>query len=239
MRAVVQRVTQASVTVDGQVISQIGRGILCLIGISTTDTAYESNWLASKLLALKVFPEDKAGESWGWKNSVVDAQYEILCVSQFTLQANLRKGAKPDFHGAKGGDEAKQMYHSFLDDLRSKYQADKVFDGKFGAMMDVQLTNDGPVTLILDSATDAPAPPQAKAPMTAEQKQRAKEKVAARQDRAKQRTDQTAGTSQASSAGATSTVAAVSEDKLISDAEGKSRELAESFKLPEEEAAKA
>lgn len=136
MRAVVQRVTQASVTVDGQVVSSIGRGqsfsptrtdsdrlcrpwaaatsigpareslaepvltatsstschcagwgggtgILCLIGISTTDTAYESSWLASKLLGLKVFPEDKDGEVWGWKNSVVDAGYEVLCGLSF------------------------------------------------------------------------------------------------------------------------------------------------------------
>lgn len=150
-------------------------GILCLIGISTTDTAYESQWLATKLLGLKIFPEDKEGEAWGWKSSVVDAQYEILCgtiprspgraqraliltrfcirlVSQFTLQANLRKGSKPDFHGAKakqppvspldamtgsslyrllqGGDDARHMYHDFLEDLRTKYQADKVFDGQ-------------------------------------------------------------------------------------------------------------
>ncbi|KWU46760.1 d-tyrosyl-tRNA deacylase 1-like protein [Rhodotorula sp. JG-1b] len=234
MRAVIQRVTQASVTVDGQVVSSIGRGILCLIGISTTDTAYESTWLASKLLGLKVFPEDKDGEVWGWKNSVVEAGYEVLCVSQFTLYANLRKGSKPDFHGAKGGDDARQMYHDFLEDLRTKYQADKIFDGKFGAMMDVQLTNDGPVTLILDSATDAPAPPKAKTPLTAEQKERAKAKVAARQDRAKQRTNGSKAPADAAAlndAAVSSGVTALSEDRLISEAEEKSRELAESFKI--------
>lgn len=238
MRAVIQRVTQASVTVDGQVVSSIGRGILCLIGISTTDTAYESTWLASKLLGLKVFPEDKDGEVWGWKNSVVDAGYEVLCVSQFTLYANLRMGSKPDFHGAKGGDDARQMYHDFLEDLRTKYQADKIFDGKFGAMMDVQLTNDGPVTLILDSATDAPAPPKAKTPLTAEQKERAKAKVAARQDRAKQRPNgSTTTATAAASKDATTTaainsgVAALTEERLINEAEEKSRELAESFKI--------
>ncbi|GAA5981520.1 hypothetical protein JCM10908_004141 [Rhodotorula pacifica] len=246
MRAVIQRVTQASVTVDGEVISKIGRGILCLIGISTSDTAYESQWLASKLLGLKVFPEDRDGEVWGWKNSVIEAGYEVLCVSQFTLYANLRKGSKPDFHGAKGGDEAQKLYHDFLEDLRTKYQADKILDGKFGAMMDVQLTNDGPVTLILDSATDAPAPPKAKTPLTAEQKERAKAKVAARQERGKQRTNGTGASTESSQNGTgtessrdgtpptgvvASGVAALSEERLINQAEEKSRELAESFKI--------
>lgn len=106
-------------------------GILCLVGIGANDTEYESQWLAAKLLALKVFPEDKEGESWGWKKSVVEADYEILCgeywlpeerswaltllhlaVSQFTLQANLRKGAKPDFHGAKASSLAQTLSRS-------------------------------------------------------------------------------------------------------------------------------
>lgn len=98
MKAVIQRCTSASVTVDGKVISSIGRGklssacltdeayvsppfsgILCLIGIGTNDTEHESKWLASKLLGMRLFPEDKEGESWGWKRSVVDAGYEVLC----------------------------------------------------------------------------------------------------------------------------------------------------------------
>ncbi|GAA6026091.1 hypothetical protein JCM11491_003276, partial [Sporobolomyces phaffii] len=130
MRAVIQRCTAASVTVDGQVISSIGRGILCLVGIGTDDTEHEAKWLAAKLLAMRLFPEDKEGESWGWKRSVVDAGYEVLCVSQFTLMANLKKGSKPDFHGAMSSETSKQMYHDFLQDLRTKYAADKIQDGE-------------------------------------------------------------------------------------------------------------
>ncbi|GAA5975110.1 hypothetical protein JCM11641_000040 [Rhodosporidiobolus odoratus] len=177
MRAVIQRVRSAVVHVDGEQVSSIKRGLMCLIGISTTDTEYEREWLATKILNLKLFPEDKDGESWGWKNSVLDAGYEVLCVSQFTLQANLRKGSKPDFHGAMGAETSKAFYDAFLEDMRRKYQADKILDGKFGAMMDVSLVNDGPVTLILDSTTDAPAPPVKKPSATREQKQKAKEKA--------------------------------------------------------------
>ncbi|BGP28366.1 D-tyrosyl-tRNA(Tyr) deacylase [Rhodotorula toruloides] len=247
MRAVIQRVKQASVTVDGQRISQIGRGILCLVGIGASDTDYESQWLATKLLALKVFPEDEEGESWGWKKSVVEADYEILCVSQFTLQANLRKGAKPDFHGAKSPDVAKQMYEDFLQDLKTKYKAERIKDGQFQAMMDVQLVNDGPVTLILDSATDAPAKPAPKQPATAEQKQKAQAKLAARAAAREARIAASAGASSAETSGAvtpatndnvdgdeakvSTAVTDKSQEKLISETEQKSRDLAERFKV--------
>ncbi|BGP36259.1 D-tyrosyl-tRNA(Tyr) deacylase [Rhodotorula kratochvilovae] len=250
MRCVLQRVKSASVTVDGEVISSIGRGILCLIGIGTHDSQFEADWLAGKLLALKVFPEDKDGEVWGWKNSVVEAGYEVLCVSQFTLQANLRKGAKPDFHAAKDPQVARQMYEDFVADLRRRYKADKIKDGQFQAMMDVQLVNDGPVTLVLDSATDAPAKPAPKAPLTEEQKQKQKEKLAARQRNRAQHSGGASGAETPSSAGAASTgvstpasvpptqeapaqaqTAEKSEKDLIHEAEEKSRELAERFKV--------
>ncbi|KAM0793530.1 hypothetical protein ACM66B_000968 [Microbotryomycetes sp. NB124-2] len=160
VRAVIQRVKSASVTVDDQTISKINRGILALIGIQTTDTRAELEWLATKLLNLKLFPQSDgnggAEDAWGWKKSVFDAGAEVLCVSQFTLYANCKKGSKPDFHAAMPGDKSKTMYDEFLADLRRKYTADKVFDGRFGAMMDVALVNDGPVTIILDSAVDAP-----------------------------------------------------------------------------------
>lgn len=81
MKAVIQRCKSASVTVDGKVTSSIGRGILCLIGVGTHDTDYEAKWLSSKLLAMRLFPEDKNGEEWGWKYSVQDAEYEVLCVN--------------------------------------------------------------------------------------------------------------------------------------------------------------
>ncbi|GAA5930245.1 hypothetical protein JCM3775_004339 [Rhodotorula graminis] len=199
MRCVLQRVKSASVSVDGEVISSIGRGILCLVGIGADDSKHEADWLAGKLLALKVFPEDREGEVWGWKKSVVEADYEVLCVSQFTLQANLRKGAKPDFHGACPPDVARQMYDDLLADLRRRYKPERIQDGRFQAMMDVQLVNDGPVTLVLDSATDAPARPVAKAPLTEEQKRKAKDKLAARQ---KHREQHSAAASSAATSGA-------------------------------------
>ncbi|CEQ38581.1 SPOSA6832_00005 [Sporobolomyces salmonicolor] len=283
MRAIVQRCRSAHVAVDGQVISSIGRGLLCLIGISKDDTEYEAHWLASKLLSLRLFPEDKDGESWGWKKSVVDADYEVLCVSQFTLYAALKKGSKPDFHAAmvcsplfrcldntptyfffaeKSSETSKKMYEDFLQDLRHKYRADQIQDGQFGAMMDVQLINDvrilaldtlpahlthsvtslfasqGPVTLILDSATDAPARPVPKAALSANLKQKRKEELAARLKAKEQRI--AAGKASASAA-ATPDLALAStlesaveqkdEDELIQDAEEKSRQLAERFKV--------
>ncbi|TNY17604.1 enoyl-CoA hydratase/carnithine racemase [Rhodotorula diobovata] len=239
MRCVLQRVKSASVTVDGEVISSIRRGILCLVGIGADDTKHEQEWLAQKLLALKVFPEDREGEVWGWKKSVVEADYEVLCVSQFTLQANLRKGAKPDFHGACPPEVARQMYEDLLADLRRRYKPERIRDGRFQAMMDVQLVNDGPVTLVLDSATDAPARPVPKAPLTEEQKQKAKEKLAARQKNREQRvsaatsgagTPVTASASEADKAPAQATTEK-SEKELIHEAEEKSRELAERFKV--------
>ncbi|BGP12254.1 hypothetical protein JCM10213_000053 [Rhodosporidiobolus nylandii] len=249
MKAVLQRVTSASVTVNGEVVSRIGRGVLCLIGIGTQDTEWESQWLASKILAMKLFPEDKDGETWGWKNSVVDAGYEVLCVSQFTLQANLRKGAKPDFHGAMGSETSKVFYEAFLADLRQKYQADKIFDGKFGAMMDVQLVNDGPVTLILDSRDDCPARPAPKAVVTPEQKQKAKEKAerrAAQQKAAKESRTQADAQTPAAAVEAVldgrgptkeeesllvEKAADRKEEELISQAEKAANDLAERFKV--------
>ncbi|GAA5924465.1 hypothetical protein JCM1841_004592 [Sporobolomyces salmonicolor] len=238
MRAIVQRCRSAHVAVDGQVISSIGRGLLCLIGISKDDTEYEAHWLASKLLSLRLFPEDKDGESWGWKKSVVDADYEVLCVSQFTLYAALKKGSKPDFHAAMSSETSKKMYEDFLQDLRHKYRADQIQDGQFGAMMDVQLINDGPVTLILDSATDAPARPVPKAALSANLKQKRKEELAARLKAKEQRI--AAGKASASAAATPdpalastleSAVEQKDEDKLIQDAEEKSRQLAERFKV--------
>ncbi|SCV68752.1 BQ2448_873 [Microbotryum intermedium] len=176
MKAVVQRCRSASVTVDGQVISSIQRGLMVLVGIGTNDTAHESQWLVSKLLNLRLFPEGESDE-WGWKKSVMDISGEILSVSQFTLMANTKKGSKPDFHGAMAASQSKAMYDTFSADLRAKYQDDKIKDGRFGAMVDVQLINDGPATIILDSI-DAPAPVIPKPFLTPEQKRLRKEQFA-------------------------------------------------------------
>ncbi|GAA6041007.1 hypothetical protein JCM8097_000537 [Rhodosporidiobolus ruineniae] len=236
MKAVLQRVKSASVTVDGQVVSSIGRGVLCLIGIGTNDTDHESQWLASKILNLKLFPEDTAGEVWGWKNSVMDASYEVLCVSQFTLQANVRKGSKPDFHGAMGSETSKAFYDTFLADMRSKYKPERILDGQFGAMMDIALVNDGPATIILDSATDAPARPTPKPVATAEQKAKAKEKAAKRAaGRAGRPVPAAAGEGEKKDGAGrdeeekVKAAAGKDEESLIKEAEAKVAELSERF----------
>ncbi|GJN92040.1 hypothetical protein Rhopal_005068-T1 [Rhodotorula paludigena] len=241
MRCVLQRCTQASVAVDGEVIGRIGRGIVCFIGIAPTDGEYERQWLVNKLLALKVFPEDREGEVWGWKKSVVDADYEVLCISQFVLYANLRKGAKPDFHGTMAPDDARKVYDAFMEDIKQKYKPEKIQQGRFQSMMDVQLNSDGPCTLILDSATDAPAKPTPKVALTPEQKQKAKEKVAARaKARDAARPNGAAGAKEAKDearderagkAVEPTGAATKSEKELIDEAEQKSRNLAERFKV--------
>lgn len=150
MRAVVQRVRSASVTVDGEVISSIGPGLLCLIGVKDGDSEADSEFIARKLLNMRLWPTEKKA----WDESVVSKGFEVLCVSQFTLYGRL-SGNKPDFSKAMPPQEARSLYSRFIDRLRRDYHADKVQDGRFGAKMDVELVNDGPVTFILDS--DKPA----------------------------------------------------------------------------------
>ncbi|PFX14585.1 D-aminoacyl-tRNA deacylase 1-like [Stylophora pistillata] len=146
MRAIVQRVTQASVSVDGEVISSIGKGLCVLLGISKYDTPKEIEYMVRKILNLRVFDENEQR----WKKSVVDKNFEVLCVSQFTLQAVL-KGNKPDYHLAMGGEQSKAFYGDFLQAMKSAYKPDAVKDGKFGAYMQVHIQNDGPVTISIET----------------------------------------------------------------------------------------
>ncbi|EKM55254.1 uncharacterized protein PHACADRAFT_161202 [Phanerochaete carnosa HHB-10118-sp] len=148
MRAVLQRVASASVVVNDEVVSSIGRGLMVLVGIGTDDTTADIATLINKILSLKVF-EDASGRMW--KSNVKDINGEVLCVSQFTLLANTSKGNKPDFHRAMSSESSREMYASFLDRMRSLYKPEKIQDGRFGAMMNVTLTNEGPVTFTLDS----------------------------------------------------------------------------------------
>ncbi|KAH8117088.1 D-tyrosyl-tRNA deacylase [Phellopilus nigrolimitatus] len=150
MRAVVQRVASASVMVENEVISKISRGLMILVGIGVDDTEADMQQIANKILSLRIF-NDPSHPSAMWKKSVKDINGEILCVSQFTLMANTTKGNKPDFHRAMAGDQSRQMYASLLARLGVLYVPEKIKDGKFGAMMDVSLTNEGPVTFTLDS----------------------------------------------------------------------------------------
>jgi D-tyrosyl-tRNA(Tyr) deacylase len=144
MKAVVQRVSDASVEVDGRVVARIGRGILVLLGVEKGDGEEQARWLAAKLAGLRIF-----GDAEGNLNrSVLDIGGEVLSVSQFTLAASVRKGRRPSFDNAAPGPEAQEIYTLFLQHLERTGVA--VQDGRFGAMMAVRLTNDGPVTLIVE-----------------------------------------------------------------------------------------
>ncbi|XP_061129481.1 D-aminoacyl-tRNA deacylase 1 isoform X1 [Syngnathus typhle] len=147
MKAIIQRVTRASVTVGDDQISSIGRGLCVLLGISVEDTHTDAEYITRKILNLRLF-EDENGRAWS--KSVMDWDYEVLCVSQFTLQCIL-KGNKPDFHSAMPAELAQPFYASILENLRSAYKPELVKDGKFGASMKLHIQNDGPVTIELTS----------------------------------------------------------------------------------------
>jgi D-tyrosyl-tRNA(Tyr) deacylase len=147
MKAVVQRASRASVTIDGQAVGQIGRGLLVLLGIGKSDAPGDADWMINKLLNLRIFPDD----THNMNRSVTDIGGEILVVSQFTLYGDARKGMRPGFADAMPPAEAEKFYHEFTSRLRKATNL-KVAEGKFAAMMDVELVNDGPVTIVLDSA---------------------------------------------------------------------------------------
>jgi D-aminoacyl-tRNA deacylase len=151
MRAVIQRVLKASVTVSDEIISSISNGYCVLIGISRDDTEKDMDFIVKKILNIRLFEDvDENGANNKWNKSVVDRDLEILCVSQFTLQSTL-KGNKPDFHLAMSADSSKDFYFKFLQQMRSCYKPEKIKDGQFGAYMQVNIQNDGPVTIIIDS----------------------------------------------------------------------------------------
>lgn len=145
MRVVIQRCKDAKVTVDGAVIGEIGKGLLLLVGVTHEDTEKDAKYLADKIAGLRIF-EDDAGKM---NYSVTDTEGAILSVSQFTLYGDCRKGRRPNFMGAAAPAVAERLYDYFNQELRAGGL--QVETGKFGAMMDVSLTNWGPVTLILDS----------------------------------------------------------------------------------------
>jgi D-aminoacyl-tRNA deacylase len=140
MRALVQRVAEASVTVDGERVSEIGPGMLVLLGIKTTDTEEHADRLARKLRALRIFEDDDGRMN----RSVDDAGGEILCVSQFTLYGDTRKGNRPSFVDAAPPDRAEPLYEHVREALGAR-------GGRFGARMRVELVNDGPVTLLVET----------------------------------------------------------------------------------------
>lgn len=146
MRTVVQRVSAAAVAVDGRTVGEIGPGLLVLLGIGHGDTEADARWLAEKIAALRVF-EDAEGRM---NRSVVDAAGGVLVVSQFTLLASTRKGTRPSFNDAAKPEVAVPLYEAFVR-FATAALGRPVATGVFGAMMAVQLVNDGPVTLVIDS----------------------------------------------------------------------------------------
>ncbi|XP_078000586.1 uncharacterized protein LOC144453178 [Glandiceps talaboti] len=162
MRAIVQRVMKASVTVGDELISSIGKGLCILVGISKDDTPKEIEYMVRKILNLRIFEDENQKR---WMKSVKDKNYEILCVSQFTLCCTL-KGNKPDYHLAMAGDTSQAFYEDFLKALRKDYKPDFIKDGKFGAYMQVNIQNDGPVTIQLDSPPPKETSSKQKIPKT-------------------------------------------------------------------------
>ncbi|CAH7669786.1 D-Tyr tRNAtyr deacylase-like domain-containing protein [Phakopsora pachyrhizi] len=166
MRVVIQRVLSASVSVDGNKISEIGRGLCILVGIGTDDSNQDLDYILSKVLSIRLFSDSnppsqstqaeelirtEPTQKKHWSRNVKDIEGEILCVSQFTLMAKTKKGSKPDFHNAMGSESSRKFYEEFLSKMRASYNQDRIKDGEFGAMMDVQIVNEGPVTIVIDS----------------------------------------------------------------------------------------
>ena len=143
MRVVLQRVSEASVTVDGDVVGRIGVGLVALVGVTHDDTEADAHALAAKIVGLRVFPADDSG----FDRSVTDVGGSLLAVSQFTLYADIRKGRRPSFTAAAS--DAEERYEAFVAAVRSA--GVPVETGVFGAMMSVALVNEGPATFVLEA----------------------------------------------------------------------------------------
>lgn len=144
MKCLIQRVKRASVTIDGKIYSQIDKGILALLGIEKGDTLEQAKFLAEKILKLRIF-EDENGKM---NKSLIDINGQMLVISQFTLCGDCKKGTRPSFDKSETPELANKLYEEFVTIIKeSKTQ---VFTGKFGAKMDVELINDGPVTFMLE-----------------------------------------------------------------------------------------
>lgn len=146
MRIVIQRVSEASVTIDGKLYSAIGHGFMILVGVREGDTADDVKWLAQKTVNLRVFDD----ENGVMNRSILDAGGEVLAVSQFTLNASTRKGNRPSYIHAAGHEVAVPLYELYCEELEH-LMGKEVKRGVFGAEMQVSLINDGPVTIIIDS----------------------------------------------------------------------------------------
>ena len=146
MRLVIQRVSEASVTIEGELFSSIGTGLMVLVGIAEGDTPADVEWLAAKTASMRIFPD----ENGVMNRSVLDVEGDVLAVSQFTLMASTKKGNRPSYIHAAGHELAVPMYELYCEKL-SGLLGKEVKTGQFGADMKVSLINDGPVTIIIDS----------------------------------------------------------------------------------------
>ncbi|MDA7922173.1 D-aminoacyl-tRNA deacylase [Verrucomicrobiales bacterium] len=146
MRALLQRVSEASVTIDDKVYARIGSGFLILLGVEQDDDKTDIEWLVKKILGMRIFEDEEEKMNL----SILDTGGDALVVSQFTLHARVKKGNRPSFERAARPEEAIPLYEKFISDFE-KGLGRTVSTGKFGAMMDVALINDGPVTIIIDS----------------------------------------------------------------------------------------
>jgi D-tyrosyl-tRNA(Tyr) deacylase len=146
MKAVVQRVSRAKVTVEGETTGEIRKGLMILLGVGTDDTEDDANYLVDKIVGLRIF-DDEDGKM---NRSVIDVNGGLLVVSQFTLYADTRKGRRPSYLGAAPPEKANSLYEFFV--VQARNYVTKVETGRFQAMMDVELVNDGPVTIILDTS---------------------------------------------------------------------------------------
>lgn len=145
MRAVVQRVKSSKVEVDNKVISEIGKGINLLVGISKEDTKEDIDYIVRKVLGMRIFEDENERMNF----SLQDIGGELLLISQFTLYGDCRKGKRPDFMKAQGGDAARELYNELVETF--KKEIPNLQTGEFGADMKVEIINDGPVTLLLES----------------------------------------------------------------------------------------
>lgn len=148
MRIIIQRVKSSQVTVNGEIIGKIGRGLNLLVGIANTDTEAELDWMVRKCLEMRLFPDEESDDSTRWQKSVQDISGELLVVSQFTLYGDCRKGRRPSFDRSAAPQVAEDLYNCFVAKLR--LSGLHVETGKFGATMQVSIENDGPVTLLLE-----------------------------------------------------------------------------------------
>lgn len=146
MRVIVQRVKASQVSVNGEIIGKIGRGLNLLVGIAATDTETQLDWMVHKCLELRLFPAENGGERW--EKSILEIGGELLVVSQFTLYGDCRKGRRPSFSDSAPPEQAEKLYDLFVAKLNQSGL--HIETGHFGAMMQVSIENDGPVTLLLE-----------------------------------------------------------------------------------------